>query len=93
MKKRLSIRQDDSRRTKLSVRNVSRKSVTVEIFARNPQWLRKGKLAFSRKPLTAGEKGRYHRWKIKVAPGKTAQVQMDFHPAPKPRPPTKKKTR
>ncbi|MFH2008093.1 MAG: hypothetical protein ABI333_16040 [bacterium] len=85
VQKSVTFLQDDTRRIRLTVRSLAGKPVQVEIFERNPLWSEKGRLTFSHEPLTANEKGQFHRWKLQIQPRGSMVVQLDFRPAPKKR--------
>lgn len=75
-----------TRRIKLTVRSIAAKPVVVEVFAANPLWRGEGKLTFNKAPLTAKERGRYHRWKLTVKAKGKVTVTMDYLRAPPRRP-------
>ncbi len=84
VKKSVAHLEDGTRRTELQVRSLAKRPVRVEIFERNPRWKAKGQLSCDPPPATAGENGRYHRFELKVPPGKTRTVRMDFQPSTAP---------
>lgn len=68
-------------RLTLMVRSLAKAPVEVEIFEENPLWRAEGRLDHDTPPLTAGERGPYHRWRLEVAPGASRTVTSTFEPA------------
>ena len=70
--------KDETIHTTLKVQSFSDTKIIVEIFDTNPQRYKKGKLTFTKKPLTANKNNPLHHWKIVVKPHQITNVQYSF---------------
>jgi hypothetical protein len=80
VRKRRAVLEDGTFRSRLTVRNLSDREVTVEVFDQNPSYQSPVETEASIQPENQGEKGPYLRWRLDVAAKSKSTVEVSYRP-------------